>query len=167
MTNGTADQLKTAIRDIRRTVCGLGSLIKYCFEKDDISLALSLFSSNSSSITAGNTYTYDVILLNNTSQDIRVSLLFDIYLKSKSVHPEGHFAYYVKNILIRSHQSTSAVISYNWNDCLKFNIDGHIAEPDNVWRGVCSSKGAYLIQAALLDEQGTCLDKLTIVQQLS
>ena len=167
MSKGTADQLKTAIKDIRRTVCGIGSLIKYCFEKDDISLALSLFSANSSSIRAGNTYTYDVIIINNTAQDIRARLLFDIYLKNKPVHPEGHFAYYVKNIFIRSHQSSSAVISYNWNDCLKFTIDGHITDPDNVWRGVCSSKGAYLIQAALLDEHGTCLDKLTIAQQLS
>ena len=161
-----SDQIKLFVKDLNNIISGLGLLLKYCFSKDDITLALSLFSANSFIVRCGSTYTYEVIIVNNTDRDIGLKLMLDIYLKSNPVHPEGHYAYYVKNIFIKTHEVKHVDFSYNWENHAQFVIDGTVAQSDDLWRGICAVKGMYCVHALLLNEQHTCIDKLTIIQHL-
>jgi hypothetical protein len=164
--NSTISQFKVVLQDIIRIFSGACALISYCFSKDNIPVALSQFSTESFFVIPGNTYSYDLHICNDTGTNAAVKLLVDIYAKELPVHPEGHYAYYSKNIYLTAHESKHLVVSYNWIDSFAIRIDELSHMPDDSWRGTCRQKGAYLIQAILLNEHGQRLDGLSIVQQL-
>ena len=160
-------KFKIIVGDIRKIFSGFCSLLKYLSFNDEIGLTLSLFSADSAIVRPGNKHTYKIIMLNNTNNDAQLRVLFDIYRLKNPVHPEGHYAYYAKNVFLKAHKNKEIEIDYNWKDCCNITADGAVVTPDDSWRGTCSSTEKYAVQAVLLNEQGSCLDKLTIVQELA
>jgi len=166
MGRNNTDNIITIVSDIRKVFSGFCALLRYLILNDKIPLTLSLFSADSSVVSIGSRSTYKITILNNAAQDSRLRLLFDIYRLKNPVHPDGHYAYYAKNVFLKAHETKQLDIDYNWKDCLSITADESVTTPDDSWRGTCSSKEKYVILAVLLDEQGHSLDKLTIAQQL-
>jgi hypothetical protein len=166
MNRDNTDTFKIIVGDIRKICNGFCSLLKYSIFNDEIGLTLSLFSADSAIVHSGNKHTYKIIMLNDTNNDAPLRVLFDIYRLKNPVHPDGHYAYYAKNVFLKAHETKQLDIDYNWKDCFSITADESVATPDDSWRGTCSSKEKYVIIAVLLDEQGHSLDKLTITQQL-
>jgi len=155
------------LRDIKQIIHDIGLLIKYCFSRDEISLVLSLLSVNSFIATPGIISNYEVQITNNTSQETMIKLVLDIYLKSNPQHPEGHYSYFAKNIIMPAYKSKLIMITYNWVDKVQFTFDNYSGNPDDFWQGSCDEKETYIVKALLIDSQGTSRDILTINQQLS
>ena len=145
---------------------GTCSLIRSCLSKDRIPIALSLFSTSSLIVIPEDTHLYDIYILNNTDENFAAKILIDIYFKDNQVHPEGHYAYYSKNIFLQAREFKHLVMRYNWKDSFTIHFNGCEYLPDTGWRGLCSNAGAYLIQAILLDDRDHRLDSLSIVQKL-
>ena len=166
MNRDNTDTFKIIVGDIRKIFSGFCSLLKYLIFNDEIGLTLSLFSTDSAIVRPGNKHTYKIIMLNDTNNDALLRVLFDIYRLKNPAHPDGHYAYYAKNVFLKAHESKELEINYNWEDCCNFIADEAAAAPEDSWRGTCSSKEKYAVMAVLLNEQGQRLDKLTITQQL-
>jgi hypothetical protein len=156
----------TVIGDIKRLLSGAFNLTWYLLSKDKVTVSLSQFNTASPETRPGKECLYEATIANNTASSLWVRLLFDIYLSSNPVHPEGHYAYYEKRIFVQAHEDQRVKITYDWNDQAIFEIDGIQFHPGNAWRGSCSSKDKYLINAVLLDEDGNTYEKLTLVQGL-
>jgi len=156
-----------AIRDLRKVASGLFALIRYIILRDRVSFCISLFSSNSWVAKKGEVSRYEVIFANNTSKPVWVALLFDIYLKSNPIHPEGHYAFFKKHIYVRSRENQEIKISYDWEDSVIIDIDDIPTSPDDFWRGSCRIKGKYFVHASLLNGDSIAFDHLTLVQELS
>ncbi len=164
--NSTRAQLKTALKDLEKIFRGSVALLRYCCRKDNIPVAISLFSTESFSVIPGTTSRYELHMVNDTDFSSAVNLLLDIYAKDLQVHPDGHYAYYTKQVVLHAHESKCVVINYNWRDSFAICIDGESHLPDSSWRGTCRKTGAYIIHAILLNDQNQRLDGLSIVQQL-
>jgi hypothetical protein len=158
--------LTNLINDAVKLVKGFGSLIGYLFSRDDILVSISLFSSNQISGRAGESFHFEVIIANNSSQDRPLRIMIDFYLKENQTHPEGHHAYFVKNIVTHSRKNNSMQFSYDWNYSASFTIDGKKAEPDTSWCGECRTEGKYVVSAVLLNEKDESLEQLTLVQEV-
>ena|SRR5947209_3087052 len=153
--------------DRKKIITGLHSLWRYCRTRDDISLSLSRFSSDSALAKEGGLNCYECLVANNTTQHRWVKLLIDIYLKDYPVHPEGHYAYLAKRIYVRSGECQAIELRYNWNDRGSFSLNGMVLPPDDLWRGGCRAQKQYVVKALLLDDGGEIYEDLQIVQSLS
>jgi len=159
--------LNLVINDIKRFFSGFFALLRYIFEREEISLSLSLFSTDSQNSQIGKTSAYELTLANNSNDDLWARVLFDIYRKDTPSHPDGHVAYFVKKVFIRSNESKTLSIQYNWQDNARFEIDGVSQEADAAWLGSSELSGLCNINAVLLNESGNSLETLTIIQNLT
>ena len=157
----------TAIRDCKKIAFGLLNLLRYLISRDRISVCLSLFSTNSIVVKEGAVSHYEIVLANNTFQPFCVSLLFDIYLRSNPIHPEGHYAFFKKHVYVRGRENQGIKISYDWEDSVVIDIDDISTSPDDFWRGICRIKGKYFVHVLLLNRESKSFDHLTLVQELS
>jgi len=157
----------TAIRDFKKIAFGVLHLLRYLTSEDRISVCLSLFSSNSVVVKEGAVSHYEIVLANNALHPLCVIFLFDIYLRSNPTHPEGHYAFFKKNVYVRSRENQKIRISYNWEDSVVIDIDDIPTSPDDFWRGRCRIKGKYFVHVSLLNEESKSFDRLTLVQELS
>jgi hypothetical protein len=107
-------------------------------------VSLSQFNTSSPETRPGKECLYEATIANNTASSLWIRLLFNIYLSSNPVHPEGHYAYYEKRIFVQAHEDQRVKITYDWNDHAIFEIDGIQFNPDNAWSGSCNNKGKYL-----------------------
>jgi len=155
----------TIIRDIQKTIGGLINLIRYPLLRDDQTVRLSLFTSESLSIKKDGPSTYEVVLTNNTHKSLWVKLLIDIYSKDNPVHPEGHHAYFERRIFLEQKKAEKIIISYDWKKEMSFKIRGVLFAPEGHWYGNCDLKGKFLMHAVLVGKEGKHIDMLTIVQE--
>lgn len=153
--------------DTKRIFSGLFSLLRYIFEREEISLSLSLFSTDSQNSRMGETSTYELILVNNSNNTLWARVLLDFYKKDNPVHPDGHLAYFEKKVLVKKRTNEKIVMYFNWQNDARFEIDGVISGPDGTWHGNCELSGTYNVFAVLLNETGNQLETLTIIQSIT
>lgn len=156
-----------AIRDFKKIALGLLGLLRYLTSEDKISVCLSLFSSDSLTAKEGVVSHYKIVLANNALQPLCVSFMFDIYLRSNPIHPEGHYAFFKKRIYVRGKENQEIKISYDWEDSVIIDIDDIPTNPDDFWRGNFRIKGKYSVNVLLLNGESKSFDRLTLVQELS
>jgi len=154
-------------RDAGKVIKGFFAILWYGISKDKIRLSLSFLYTTSQVVKPGYNSTYEIGICNISRQSVWVKLLFDIYPKENSDHPNGHHSYFEKAIFVRAHESQSLRIIYDWKDYAVIEIEGVPFEQDVFWSGECESKGKYFVKALLLDEKGEAFDELTLVQNLS
>lgn len=159
--------LITAINDIKKVALGGLQFLKYLTSEDRIFVCLALFSSNSIVVEKGEVSHYEIVLANNSLHTSRVVFLFDIYLRSNPTHPEGHYAFFRKNVYVRSRNNQKIKVSYNWENNAVIYIDDIPTSPDDFWLGGCKIKGEYFVHVSLLNEEFISFDRLTLVQELS
>ena len=167
MVHSITIKTKGVFIDAYKVVKGFFAILRYGISKDKICLSLSHFSTASQVVNPGHNCAYTVGICNTSKQNTWVKLLFDIYLKENSVHPEGHYGYFEKAIFVRAHESQTFCIIYDWKNGAIIDIDDVSFEADVFWCGDCESKGKYVVKALLLDEKGEAFDELTLVQNLS
>jgi hypothetical protein len=160
-------KIKGVFVDAYKVIKGFFAILRHGIFKDKICLGLSLFSTTSQVVNPGYNCAYTVGICNTSKQNTWVKLLFDIFLKENSVHPEGHYGFFEKAIFVRAHENQNLRIIYDWKAYVVIDIDGVSFEPDVLWSGDCESKGKYFVKALLFDEDGEAVDELTLVQNLS
>jgi hypothetical protein len=152
--------------DTKRIFSGLFALLSYVYVREEISLSLSLFSTDSQNSQIGKTSVFELTLANNSREDLRARVLFDFYRKDNPIHTDGHLAYFEKKVFVKNRASQKIVMHYNWQEDARFEIDGVISAPDSTWRGSGEVSGKYRVFAVLLDETGKTVETLTIIQSI-
>lgn len=128
---------------------GLLSLAHYVKASSDVAVSLSQFMTESMVVRPGEVAEYVLKLVNNGKEHLWLGLLVDIYAYDNQTHPEGHHAYFRKDILVPSRSSQTLVLHYNWLDSAAFVLDGFSFAPDRSWSGPCDVAGNYLVWARL------------------
>ena len=146
---------------------GFFALLRYIIEREEISLSLSLFSTDSQNSQIGKTSAFELTLANNSNKDLWSRVLLDFYRKDNPIHPDGHLAYFEKKVFVKNRTNQKIVMYYNWQEDARFEIDGFISEPDSTWHGKCEVSGKYQVFAVLLNETGKTLETLTIIQSIT
>ena len=153
--------------DTKRIFSGFFALLRYIFEREEISLSLSLFSTDSQNSQIGKTSAFELTLANNSNEDLWGRVLLDFYRKDNPIHPDGHLAYFEKKVFVKNRTNQKIVMHYNWQEDARFEIDGVISAPDSTWHGNGEVSGKYQVFAVLLNETGKTLETLTIIQSIT
>jgi len=153
--------------DTKRIFTGFFELLRYIFEREEISLSLSLFSTDSHNSQIGKTSAFELTLANNSNEDLWGRILFDFYRKDNPIHPDDHLAYFEKKVFVKNRTNQKIVMHYNWQEDARFEIDGVISEPDSTWHGNGEVSGKYQVFAVLLNETGKTVETLTIIQSIT
>lgn len=153
--------------DTKRILSGFFALLRYIIEREEISLSLSLFSTDSQNSQIGKTSAFELTLANNSNEDLWARVLLDFYRKDNPIHPDGHRAYFVKKVFVKNRTSQKIVMHYNWQEDARFEIDGVISAPDSTWHGNAEVSGKYQVFAVLLNETGKTVETLTIIQSIT
>ncbi|GEM_PF-1348754 len=161
------DLFKKLTNQCRQLKVRFTRTFRYLRENNEIKTSISLFSTSSRFVKEGEEAYYTIVLANGTLHDLLQKLVIDIYFKDNPVHPDGHYAYFTKEILIPSRMGCELHVKYDWKTMAHFVFDGVILKPDNVWRSECQMKGKYLIHAILSDLDGHPQEHLTLVQELT
>lgn len=155
------------LNDLKLTASGIGALGRYVCSRDDLSLALSSFSSRSGVARPGEPSRYEVTLANDTSEHRWGRLFFDIYLQDNATHPEDHHSWFQKAVFVRSRESQRVEVIHDWRREATFRIDGIALAPDAFWRGPCETGDAhYVVKAVLFDGSEHPAETLSVVQRL-
>lgn len=162
--------------DLDRTMQGLLALATYVKANGDVAVSLSQFmvqgrDGESTLVRQGEVAEYVFKLINNTQEHLWLGLLVDIYARNNQVHPEGHHAYFRKDILVPSRSSQPLAFRYNWLDSAAFVLDGFSFAPDSSWHGPCDAPGDYLVWARLYNQglefkDGELVEELPLLQRL-
>lgn len=153
--------------DTKRIFSGFFALLRYILEREEISLSLSLFSTDSQNSQIGKTSAFELTLANNANEDLWGRVLLDFYRKDNSIQQDGHWAYFEKKVFVKNRTNQKIVMHYNWQEDARFEIDGVISAPDSTWHGNGEVSGKYQVFAVLLNETGKTLETLTIIQSIT
>ena len=159
-------ELSFLLRDAKRTLAGVFAMRRHWMVTDDIAVTLSQFSSNGTA-REGDLAEFEIVLANNASTNSWVRLMVDIYLKDNQTHPDGHYAYFEKEIYLRGQDSQRLEVFYDWAQNVTFVIDGVPIAADHIWRGDCRATGTYLVKAILLTNMGEPYEELAICNRLA
>ena len=108
-----------------------------------------------------------VVRISNPLEEMRrVRLTIDIYAYGNPVHPQGHYAYMSKTVMVLAAQVLQVLIEYDWEESARFTVDGHPGPPDDFWRGSVDTKQLYCLEAILCGEADRSLDRIGIFQEL-
>lgn len=153
--------------DFTTGIEGLRSMVRHSRSVENPCLALSVLSSDSFVAREGHPSWYRAAIANNTSDWRWLRLIVDIYLEENAVHPDGHFGYFDKVVMVRPRDSQDVQFSFDWKDCAVFRIEGVDLPADGLWSGPCRTPGVYSVRAIAAREQGRTLAQLEIHQNLS
>jgi hypothetical protein len=156
-----------SLDDIDKAMQGLLALAQHLKASDEAAVSLSRFSAASASVRQGETAAYQIKLLNQSQAHLWLGLVVDIYSRENPVHPDGHHAYFRKELFVPGRASRELAFHYNWRDLAAFVIDGIAFAPDSAWFGPCRAPAGYLVRAQLHSEEGDLVEELQLLQRLS
>jgi len=159
-------QIRTLLHDTKLMFSGMADIVRYARDVDNIETSISLFSTPSHIVGSERGCDYEVVIANATPSDCFQTLLIDIYLRDKPIHPDGHYAFFDKTILLRKRGNTTVRISYDWKDRATLLLEKAVVPPDHFWRGECNALEKYVIRATLFGTGGEPCEELTLVQKL-
>lgn len=152
-------------RDAKRVIQRVRSMVRHFLSEDDVSVNLSMFSSDVPSVREGETGNYHIVITNVTKHPQWTRLAIDIYKQGDPAHANGRRAYLDQKIFLRCRYSQVVSLVYNWKDFAAFEIDGITVYPNNFRQEDCGGEGIYLLKAALIDEKNEPFDELVIAQR--
>ena len=155
------------LSDLRQMVGGGAAWLRYFVTEDPVTMGLGQFSADSPVALRGAANRYVVTITNATAERREVTLSMDIYPAEAPVHPDRHYAFFVRRLKARAHASTRVEVDYDWGTKATFVVDDVAARPDDLWRGPFDRATQYAVSAVLLDGDGRRLELLTIYQRLA
>jgi hypothetical protein len=158
--------LRQLSRDLGRIARGCAVLLRYLLTTDRLEIGLGEFSAESPVATRGRPNRYFVTISSVGSEPREVTLAIDIYTIDSPVHPGGHYAHFSKRMKVRPGCLTPVEVRYDWGTEAGFLIDGTPSGPDDLWKGTLDRITRYSVNAVLRDPRGTCLECLTVYQEL-
>ena len=110
---------------------------------------------------------YSVKLINTGFKEGTVKLLIDIWPYFEKSHPKRHYAYFATEIFMKSKDSVTIKVLYDWDKKMLFSIDGQNMDIIDYWRGEMISQELYTLEALILSPQDdNIISRLCIVQKL-
>jgi hypothetical protein len=160
-------KLRIVIHDTKLIFSKLPNLVRYARDIDSISSSISIFSAETNKVKFGEIQKYHLIILNNTNTNEFYKLVIDIYFKDNPVHPQGHYTFFEKNILLPPKSNEAIKLYFNWNQTAVFIVQDVPLVPDSFWRGDCKLPGRYYVRALLYNTKHDLVEELFLVQELS
>ncbi len=158
--------LQTGLHDARMMLSGVRKLARYYREPDPPPESISMFLASTSIVKKGVPARYQLTLANVSTHHAFCRFVVDIYYKDNPVHPEGHYGYFEKSLILEKETSTVVDIEYDWNDSVSTAVNGTPSGPGSAWRGLCSLPGFYYVRAFLFDHSGSNLEEVFVIQEL-
>ena len=158
--------LRSSPDDIEKTMQGLLALAQHLKCKEEVAISLALFRARSASVRKGEIAEYAFKLVNNSKEHLWLGLLVGIYPRENPVHPQGHHAYFRKEIFVPSRSSQELAFHYNWRDSAAFIIDAIPFAPDSGWFGPYDEPARYLVCARLYGADAEPIEELPLLQRL-
>ena len=146
---------------------GFLALAQHLKREDEVDISLALFLARSASVRKGETAEYALKLVNNSKENVWLGLLVDIYARENPVRPQGHHAYFRKEIFVPGRSSRELAFHYNWQDTAAFVVDAVPFAPDNAGFGPYHETARYLIWARLYRERTELIEEHLLLQQLT
>lgn len=158
--------VRTGLNDTRLMISGALKLVRDVRDPDPVTLSMSLFLASSATVKEGMPAKYQIALANMTQQHKLCKLVIDLYLKDDPTHPQGHYGFFEKMVVLEKLTGTAVDIEYDWDKAATVTINGAFAGSAVMWRGPCSRPGTYRVSALLFDHSGSKIEDLYVIQEL-
>jgi hypothetical protein len=145
---------------------GVAAMLRWSAQREDVAVALASFRTHAMRAHAEDTSAYELTLANASSADVAAHVLIDLYRRDDASHPQGHYAFFEKTLLVRRQRALAVLITYDWQRRARFVVDGVGLAADVFWRGPCDDRGTYHVHAVLLGPGDVAAQRLSLVQEL-
>ena len=154
-------------RDLQRIVRGTAAFVQYLVSKENVGVAIGLFSAEAGIVVPGHPNRYFLRIANVTREAQDVKLTIDICSLNLPKDPKGHLGYFAKSLRVEPRRSTAIEVHYDWLKKACFIVEDLPSLPDEFWKGRCDLPQVFSVNALLFNSRGTQVDRLTVYQELT
>lgn len=153
-------------KGLTRIVSGCFGFVRYLFASDDISVCLSMLSTETFTATMGQCKQFEIVICNCADRSLTRRLAVHVSRKKKFQWRKARWASYDTKIHMGARGTKKVEFIYDWAGNAFFVVANVRQELLSLWGGNGPEPGLHCIDAVLLDSEGRTCDRLTLLQEL-
>lgn len=164
---GPGSGLRRLWYDVRSVARAGRTLWRLARSRERVDVGLGSFSAAAPRVTPGQPQRYAISIASARGQTCDLDVRFDVYASDSPRRQEGHYASVTKRVAVDPRSLCRIEVHYDWLTTARLVVDGEACAPDASWRGTVRLAPRCSVQAAIYDEGGRELDRLTVYQEVA